>query len=243
MKITVLGYYGGYPYRNRATSGYLIQEQNYNLLVDCGSGVLNALQMVLDPLQLDAVLLTHYHHDHIADVGVLQYYWQLHTGVKKEPILPIYGHTQDPLNFASLTLPDVTQGHGYSALEPLVLGPLTLTFLPTVHPVPAFAVRVTNHQSVLTYTADTAYFSQLAEFAAKSDILIADTNFPAEKTGQLWHLTSQQAGELAQQAQVKRLIISHLPQEYPLDRLTQQAQQAAGAVKVLRAYQGLKIVF
>ncbi|MBA1394328.1 MBL fold metallo-hydrolase, partial [Lactobacillus sp. XV13L] len=91
MKLTVLGYYGGYSYRGQGTSGYLLQDQGFNLLLDCGSGVLNSLESVLDPLQLDAVLLTHYHHDHTADLGVLQYYWQLKSGSKKHLELPIYG--------------------------------------------------------------------------------------------------------------------------------------------------------
>ena len=40
MKVTVLGYYGGYPDNGIATSGYLIQTEKINLLLDCGSGVL-----------------------------------------------------------------------------------------------------------------------------------------------------------------------------------------------------------
>ncbi|NVY96799.1 MBL fold metallo-hydrolase [Lactobacillus sp. DCY120] len=242
MKLTVLGYYGGYPYQGQGTSGYLLQDQGFNLLIDCGSGVLNSLQKFLDPLQLDAVLLTHYHHDHIADVGVLQYYWQLHSGSKKEAQLPIYGPTQDPLHCASLTLPGVTISHGYAGLEILQLGPLTVNFLTTVHPVPAFAIRITgSQQQILTYTADTAYFSGLIDFSQKSDLLIADTNFPAQQPGKLWHLTSTQAGQLASQAQVGQLLISHLPQEYPLDQLQKQAQTAAGSIPVQRAATGLQI--
>ena len=76
MKLTVLGYYGGYPFQNKGTSGYLIQSDGFNLLLDCGSGVLMSLENQIDPLKLNAVVLSHYHADHIADVGVLQYYWQ-----------------------------------------------------------------------------------------------------------------------------------------------------------------------
>lgn len=245
MKLTVLGYYGGYPYRGQATSGYLIQEQDFHLLLDCGSGVLNVLESFLDPLQLDAVLITHYHHDHTADLGVLQYYWQLKSGAKKQQFLPIYGHTQDPLHFAALTLPQVSQGYPYSDLRSLNLGPFVLTFLRTIHPVPAYAVRITSQRDhkTLVYTADTAYFNELITFAQGADVLITDTNFPADKSGQIWHMTSQQSGYLAQQAQVQRLIISHLPQEYSLDKLLAETQQAAGKVKTLRAHTGLKIVF
>ncbi len=83
MKLTVLGYLGGYPDAGHATSTYLIESGDYHLLMDLGSGGLLALEKVFDPLQLDAVLLTHYHHDHTADVGVLQYFYQLRKGNKK----------------------------------------------------------------------------------------------------------------------------------------------------------------
>ncbi|GAJ25934.1 metal-dependent hydrolase [Liquorilactobacillus sucicola DSM 21376 = JCM 15457] len=79
MKITILGFFGGYPYDGKATSSYLLQSDGYNLLLDCGSGALLNLEKELDPLQLNAVLLSHYHQDHIADIGVLQYYWQLNN--------------------------------------------------------------------------------------------------------------------------------------------------------------------
>lgn len=38
MKLTVLGYYGGYPYDGVGTSSYLITAGDYHLLLDCGSG-------------------------------------------------------------------------------------------------------------------------------------------------------------------------------------------------------------
>lgn len=142
MKLTILGYLGGYPDHGIGTSAYLVQSGDFNLLMDAGSGALLALQKVLDPNLLDAVLLTHYHHDHTADFGVLQYYYQLHSGEKKHLPLPVYGHTKDPLNFAALTFGDFTKGLGYTQDTTLDLGPFKLTFLETEHPVPAFAVRI-----------------------------------------------------------------------------------------------------
>ncbi|MFD1484126.1 MBL fold metallo-hydrolase [Lacticaseibacillus baoqingensis] len=234
MKLTILGYYGGYPDHGVGTSGYLVQSGGYNLLMDAGSGTLLALEKVLDPLQLDSVLLTHYHHDHIADFGVLQYYYQLHSGAKKHTPLPVYGHTKDPLHFAALTFGSYTQALGYTGDTTLQLGPLTLTFLETQHPVPAFAVRIADQATghVLVNTSDTRYFEGLKTFAQGADVLLADTNFLADHPAPLWHLTARQAGTLAQEAAVKRLVLTHLPQEVPLDQLKAQAQTAALAIPV-----------
>ncbi|WP_461212980.1 MBL fold metallo-hydrolase [Lacticaseibacillus sp. GG6-2] len=234
MKLTILGYYGGYPDHGVGTSSYLVESGDFHLLMDAGSGALLALQQVFDPLQLDAVLLTHYHHDHVADFGVLQYYYQLHSGAKKHQPLPVYGHTKDPLNFAALTFGDFTRGVGYTADSTITMGPLTLTFLETQHPVPAFAVRIVENTTgkVLVNTSDTRAFAGLAPFAKDADVLLADTNFLADKPAPRWHLTAPEAGQLAQAAGVGRLVLTHLPQEVDLQTLLHQAQAAAGAVPV-----------
>ena len=230
MQLTVLGCYGGYPHNGIGTSSYLITSGDYHLLLDCGSGALLALEKQLSPLQLNAVLLTHYHHDHTADLGVLQYEWQLAQGEKAEPILPIYGHTADPLNFGSLTWPNSTVGRAYNPAETLQLGPLTVTFLPTHHPVPAYAPRITETATgkTLAFTADTAAFDGLTDWARDADVLLADTNFYADHQGTAWHLTSTQSGTLAKQAGVHQLLLTHLPQTGSLAQLEAEAQAAAG---------------
>lgn len=185
------------------------------------------------------MLLTHYHHDHTADVGVLQYEWQLAQGTKAEPILPIYGHTADPLNFGSLTWPNATVGRAYNPAETLQLGPLTVTFIATHHPVPAYAPRITETATgkTLAFTADTAAFAGLADWAHGADVLLADTNFYADHQGTAWHLTSTQAGELAKQAGVQQLLLTHLPQTGSLEQLNEEAQTAAGSQIPVRVVQ------
>ncbi|WP_461219169.1 MBL fold metallo-hydrolase [Lapidilactobacillus salsurivasis] len=242
MKLTVLGYYGGYPTATAGTTGFLIEEGAYRLLLDCGSGVLSQLEQRLDPLQLDAVLLTHYHHDHIADVGVLQYYWQLRQGERHVAELPIYGNTEDPLNFASLTWAGATAGRAYDPDKTLTLGPLRLTFLRTVHPVPTYAVRIENaEKKVLVFTADSAYFPELGKFARDADLLITDTNFTNNKSGRLWHMTAGQSGQIAQTAGVGRLLLSHLPQQIEHQQLLVEAQAAAPTIPIELAATGKEI--
>ncbi|MCY9807588.1 MBL fold metallo-hydrolase [Lentilactobacillus senioris] len=230
MKITVLGFLGGYPAHSDATSCYLLESEGYSLLLDCGSGGLLALEKVMDPLKLDSVILSHYHADHIADVGVLQYYWQLHSKRPKEPVLPIYGHSMDTEQFAKLTWPNSSQGYAYDPQRTLELGPFQITFLKTEHPVTAFAMRIVEKKTnkVLVFTADTRYFEGLISFAQNADLLLADTNFFADHTGTAWHLTADEAGNVAANANVKKLLLTHLPAEGDLNLLKKQAQNSAG---------------
>lgn len=96
MKVTIIGCWGGYPKVNEASSGYLFEEDGFKLLVDCGSGVLSKLQQHVVPEELNAVLLSHYHADHIADIGVLQHALLIQKDLGKEvTTLPIYGHNED----------------------------------------------------------------------------------------------------------------------------------------------------
>lgn len=242
MKITILGYYGGYPFNGEGTTSLLVQDQGYNLLIDCGSNAVNNLSEFINPLDLDAVLITHYHHDHIADLGVLQYYWQLNTGNKKVPILPIYGNTQDPLNYAALTMDGVTRGKPYNDYEELELGPFKINFKRTIHPVPTYALRLTNGKNDLTFTADTDYFDDLVEFSKNSDLLITDTNFDSSKVGKKWHMTSVESGKLAKLANVNKLILSHLPQEINHNQILEEAKNCKGDNLVLLANHGLSSV-
>ena len=47
MKLTIIGFWGGYPKKNGASSGYLLEHDGFNLLIDCGSGVLAKMQNMI----------------------------------------------------------------------------------------------------------------------------------------------------------------------------------------------------
>lgn len=230
MKLTVLGCLGAYPYQGQGTTSYLLEADDFHLLIDAGSTTLVQLEKQLDPLALNAVILSHYHFDHIADLGVLQYYWQLFPGNKKQPILPIYGHGQDAMHFNELTMPNVSKGIDYLQEQPLDLGPFSVTFLRTVHPVICYAMRFLEKKTgkVFVFTGDSGYLEELNEFASSADLLLADTYLFEGQEHHPAHLTSKEAGQLAKQAKAKQLILTHLPQVGDLALLAQQAQQAAG---------------
>lgn len=245
MELTVLGYWGGYPWKNEGTSSYLLQSEGFNLLIDAGSNTLTVLQEKLDPLKLDSVIISHYHYDHIADLGVLQYYRQLHPKGQPTPVLPIYGHDLDVHNFASLTLPGVSEGRAYHENRGLEIGPFRLTFLRTKHPVICFAMRIEEISTgkVLVYTADSGWIPEFSDFVKEANVLIADTYFLQGTENHHAHLSSLEAGNLARDGQVNTLVLSHLQQELALTELLKEAKSAAGpAVDVLLATKNLTLI-
>lgn len=238
MELSVLGFYGGYPVNGIGTSSYILTSGNFRLLLESGSGTLLGLENHhIDPLSLDAVLISHYDYDHTADLRILQYYWDMHEKRPNEQVLPIYGPTSDPLNFGLLNYPNVSEGYGYSELQPITIGPFDITFMLTQHPVPAYAMRITETSSgkVFVFTADTGYFDDLVNFSKGADALLTDTFFFNAQKGIKGHMTSGESGHLAAAAGVSKLILTHLPPMGDLDQLVAEAQAEAPSCQVMRA--------
>ena len=239
MKVTVIGQWGGYPAPDGATSAYIVEKDGFTLAVDMGSGALSKLQKRKKVSDIDAVIVSHYHHDHVADIGVLQYARLVQFYVTGEDsILPIYGHTDDASGFESLTH-DYTKGIAYDPNEELNVGPFSITFLRTDHAVPCYAMRISDGGNTFVYTADTAYKESLIDFAKGADMLISDCNFYAEQDGSgAGHMNSKEGAMLAKQAHIPELILSHLPQYGDNKQLVIEAEQYFDG-QIQLAYEGL----
>ncbi len=212
MQITVLGYWGAYPAAGEATSGYLLQGKSKIILIDCGSAVLSQLQRYIELSDLDAVIITHYHADHIADIHCLQYAVMIDTlRGKRQNILPIYAHNEDK-QFEGLTYREYTEGVAIRSESNLLIDDFDFSFIKTVHPDPCLAVKITQLKKTITYTADTEYFDGLVDFARYSDILLSEASLYREYENKVpGHLSAAQAGKLAAEAQAGELILTHLP--------------------------------
>ncbi|MEK5502704.1 MBL fold metallo-hydrolase [Bacillus sp. FSL M8-0168] len=226
MKITVIGCYGGFPAANEATSGYLFQSGDYSVLVDCGSAVLSKLQQYLPVEKLNAVVLSHYHHDHIADVGPLQFAKLVGSYLGKgADALPIYGHLFDEEQFSKLTYKTHTAGFAYDPKAPLKLGPFTFTFLKTVHPVDCFAMRITDGEHTAVYTADSSFQESFIPFSEGADLLMSECNFYAGQDGaKAGHMNSHEAGRIAEKSGAGRLLLTHLPHFGDHQQLIEEAK-------------------
>lgn len=245
MKLTTLGFYGGYPHNGIGTSAYLLESEGFHMLLDVGSGSLLALEKHVSPADLDAVLLSHYHHDHIADLGVLQFYRLLNKDKDGMalPLLPIYGHDDDQAHFEELTMDGVSEGHAYNQHTSTTIGPFTVTQIKTKHPVPCYALRIeeTSTGKVVVFTADSGYIEEFISFSKGADVLLADSNFYRGKENHSVHMTAGECGKLAREAGAKQLILTHLPQTGDWQDLLEQATEQADDTKVTLAEKDLTI--
>ena len=236
MKLTALGVWGGYPYQDAGTTSYLLTSNSgFNLMIDAGSRAVTELEHEVSPLCIDAVIVSHYHQDHIADLGVLRQYRQLWP--KTDPdwdsaILKIYGHNEDTHEFQNLTLDGVSEGIAYDVTGVEEIGPFDITFTKTVPPITCYAMRITERKTgqTLVFTGDTGWFNSLVDFSKDADMLLADVYFFSDKSNMPNHLSSGEAGRIAREAQVKQLVLTHLPQFGDLEQLRQEAADAAQGV-------------
>src|SRR6187455_3425458 len=88
MRLTVLGGSGGFPGAGGACSGYLIEHDGFRLLVDPGYAIVPRLLEIMPADTIDAVLVSHGHPDHVADLNpLLRARWMQ---VDEAPRLPAY---------------------------------------------------------------------------------------------------------------------------------------------------------
>ncbi len=235
LKVTVVGCWGGFPKAGEATSGYLVQEGGFNLLVDCGSGVLSKVQSYINVEDLDAVVISHYHADHIADIGPLQFarLVKSHTGTTL-PELPIYGHRFNETEFNRLAYKTFTASKEYNPALPISVGPFKITFLQTKHAVPCYAMRIEGMSHTIGYTADSSFQESFFPFFRGVDLLLCESNLYKGMDGtSVGHMTSDEAGQIARESIVGKLILTHLPHFGEINQLIPEAQEQFNGEVVL----------
>lgn len=224
MKLTILGCAGSIPGPDSPASGYLITAGDTRVLVDFGNGTLGALQRVADPFDVDAVLLSHLHPDHCADVAgltVLRRYHPAPPYPTRQSRLPLFGPDDAPSRLAALYAPsdaelsetdlsDVFEFHKQPE-SPVRIGELEVQAVPVHHVCPAWGYRITAADRVLAYTGDTGPCDSLVELARDVDVLLSEASWPdSDDAPDGVHLSGKQAGDVAARAGARRLLLTHV---------------------------------
>src|SRR3954470_23013703 len=73
MRLTVLGKSPSWQDAGGACSGYLIEDGDTAVLLDCGNGVFSKMRRWRDYTKVDAVVISHLHADHFLDLVPFSY--------------------------------------------------------------------------------------------------------------------------------------------------------------------------
>ena len=249
MRLTVVGCSGSVPGPASPASCYLVEADDadgrtWRVVLDLGSGSVGALQRYVDPGELDAVLISHSHADHCADLAPLDVYLKYHP--EGPVVLPVYG----PFGLAT-RIAELRGVDGHSEVLPVTawqpgasveLGPLTISCAAVEHPVPAYAMRVEGPSerggtATLAYSGDCDACPGLADMAYDVDILLCEASFlevDGDERGM--HLTGARAGAVAEEAGVGRLLLTHIPPWIePYESVAEAASQYSGPLAAVHA--------
>jgi ribonuclease BN (tRNA processing enzyme) len=235
VKLTILGYWGGYPSAGGATPGYLIQTDEGSILLDCGSGVMSRLGFYLGAEAVSGVVLSHLHFDHMADMGILQYavIGALRTGLRSSS-LPVYA-PNEPSDIWNILQGTHSEFVSITSNMVVQLAGAEVTFHPVLHTIPCYAVKIACQGKNLVYSADTEYSESLIEFAKDADLFLCEATIckgSFHTTGK-GHMDAGQAATIAKKANVKQLVLTHLPHDGNFEQMRREAMEVFGGTVYL----------
>lgn len=254
MKITVLGKSPAWQDAGGACSGYLVEEGDTLVLLDCGNGVFSKLRSARDYLDVDAIFISHLHADHFFDL--IPYAYALLFSPRRIAPGSVPSPSPGPkpklyappgaraifdaicTNFHDSPLIDFAFDlHEYDPAETVTVGPLTVGFTEVPHWVQTCAMQVNssaNGSGTFTFGADCAPSQALVDFAQGSDLLMLESTLPVPETQEpRGHLCPSEAGEHATKANAGRLVLTHISDELDASKAkTEAASQFSGDVHV-----------
>lgn len=214
MKLALLGTTGYHPNAFRHTSCYLLPE--HGIMLDAGTGVFR-LPQYLQTRTLD-ILLSHAHLDHIVGLtfllGLLYGREMDRVTVHGDPekLSAVRDHLYSPLIFP---VPPTWEFRPLDSSGQMSCGGAKITWFPLEHPGGCLGYRLDWPARSLAYVTDTTAEADSPYIAsvANADLLLHECNFPdslAEYARPTGHSHTTKVAQLAQAANVKRLILTHL---------------------------------
>lgn len=241
MRFTVLGRSPARPNPGEACAGYLVESDGARVLVDIGPGVVAQLLCHREPSELDAVVVSHMHSDHMLDLVTMRYAfpWIPRPPHERLRVVVPPGSADQLTALArgaggSRHLESVMRLEEHDGTSPLTVGGIRLTPVATQHYIPCWGFRTEADGRVLAYTADTAPCEGLRDLADGADVLLSEATLrsldedatPPEPRG---HLLPAEAGAAAREARAGRLVLTHLPVEDGGEGARTDAAAAYGA--------------
>lgn len=215
MELTFLGTGSAMPGGRRVQTGALLHGREGPLLVDCGSGVLHRLaESETDYTEVETILLTHHHLDHVSDVlNVATARWLAGepetevvgppgTNALIEDLLEAFGYLRDESLEINVREIDVEDG-------PFTVAGWDVRAHETQHSVYTLAYRFGD---TVTIGADSEAVAHLIEFASGSDVLVHDCSF-TDDIDVANHPTPSQLGEVLSGHAFETVYLTHL---YPM---------------------------
>jgi len=229
---------GGPELQNSASTSYLLSvDGKAKVLIDTGSGSIENFSTIGAKIEdLEAILITHTHIDHINDLSAYVKAGYFTCRSKKLPIVGPFGSSLIPSikeylyrlfgkNGAYSYMQDVLSKSGDSfMLKPIVMPKsihkieiapnILITSIDVNHGIiPALSYRVEIDGKIFAFSGDTtAKSNNLLKVAKDADIFVAHYAIPefGYDIAAKLHMRPSRIAQIAKDANVKHLVLSHL---------------------------------
>jgi len=245
MEVTILGTGTATPALERNASGIAVRAADLLILVDMGPGTLRRMMEAgIDTRLVDAILVTHFHPDHVSDLVPFLFASNYAFGPVREEAFHLIGPEGLEQYFSGLVAVYndwiVPRGNRLIKREMnsrkrdrLRIGRAEIHSAPSVHTGASLHYRIDADGASVTVSGDTDVSEALVELAAQSDILICECSLP-DGHKVLGHLVPSEAGRIASRAGVGKLALTHFyPPCEEVDVVAQAARTFSG--KIVRA--------
>ncbi|MEU7301124.1 MBL fold metallo-hydrolase [Streptomyces sp. NPDC007206] len=234
LTLTVLGTASPHPGPGRPCSGYLLAGGGAEVWVDAGPGTFAALQQHTDPARLTAIWISHLHADHSTDLLSAAYAFA-HGGMAPAAPVPVYAPQDCARRLAGFLgradvdfLKDVFDFRALYDGHDVRHWNLRLTARAVAHDTEAYGLRAECQGSVLAYSGDSGPCPTLAELALRADLFLCEADIDTHREGEQVHLTPEDAGRVAHQARVRRLLVTHVGPTLTRETATARAAAVSG---------------
>ena len=213
LSLTVLGCSGSFAAAGQACSGYLVQSADTTIWVDCGPGTLGNLQNHVALSEVDAIVVSHHHPDHCAELPVVYNAYKYFTEVARVRVIA----TEDVKRVTDVFQPDGDSGDLFSWEivhdgTTTHVGDIEIKFSRTDHPVETLAMRLKSENNSIVYTSDTGPGWSMSELGAEPDIVIGEGPLlDANAHVSIPHISCSHLANEANNVRAKHLVVTHVP--------------------------------
>lgn len=241
MELTVLGNNGTCPAKDGACSSFLVEVDKKRILIDMGNGSIAKLQQKWDIWEIDMIIISHLHFDHMADLFPFKYAIETKKALGEEikkidlliPETPQWITEEITINEV-FNIINIYNGTVYE------LNNIRIEFKKVEHLIDSYAVRIEYGNKIFVYSSDSGDCPELEEIARDADLFLCEATFlECERVGINHHLSAMQAGKIALNARVKNMLLTHFSNPLATDEYCSEARLnflAAEASKILGTY-------
>ena len=237
LTVTPLGTVSHYSKDNKNCPGFLIEYNGYKILLDCGEGITRLLNLPNDLNNL-IIIISHLHKDHYSGLSSIAYasYIYKNFGYLRDKI-KVFIPSDDTYNAKELYQDEqgwprsktITRNiidyeylmdYGnenylkfipYNHETKILHGNLKISQAITKHQLKTYSIKIEADNKSIVYSADTGFDNkELSFFAKNTDLFICESTFlRGQFKGDDNHLYAYEAAEIAKDANVAQLLLTH----------------------------------